>query len=236
MNKKLVTTGLLSGILATGAASAEVVSVGPVSGIWTSASPADAVSGVDTNEISWGDEDSSSYVFEGQGATGDTNVDFPDEEFRFDLGTFTHNNFSITGTALDTAQLQVDTVLTIDGTDRDITSVFTFDHVETQNNADPCFGDQTPNAQGCPDRVTFSVNEASSDSVVIGGRRYEIGLTGFQDNGDIAEVFWTDEGEVNVATLRGVVQGSEIPVPATLPLYGLGLAGLGLAAARRRRH
>ncbi len=234
MNKKLVTTSLLSGILATGAASAEEVSVGDVTGIWTSASPADAVSGVGTNEISWGDEDRSSYVFEGEDQSEVSTVDFPDEDYRFDLGTFTHNNFSITGEALDTAQLQVDTQLTIDDTTRDISSVFTFDHVETQNDADPCFGDQEPGEGGCPDRVTFSVNEALSDVVEIGNKRYFVGLTGFQDNGETAEVFWTDEGQPNVATLRGVV--TQVPVPATLPLYGLGLAGLGLAAARRRRH
>lgn len=244
MNKKLVTTGLLSGLLATGAASAATIEIGDITGEWIAATPAGAIDGVNTNQIFWGtpaDTERSSYLFEGKGNVAEEEWDPLLEDYRFDLGTFTHFNFPITAPppALETAQLQVDTQLFVNDTERNITSVFTFDHVETPNDDNPCFDGNPngvePNQNGCADRVTFSFNEETSDSFLVAGERFEIGISGFQEDDESpAEVFWTSEALTNVATLRGVVR-QQMPVPATLPLYGLGLAGLGLAAARRWR-
>jgi len=241
MIKKLVTTGLLSGILATGAASAATIEIGNITGAWVSASPSGAIDGLNNSQIFWGtpaDTERSSYLFEGEGNVEEAEWDPLLEDYRFDLGTFTHFNFPITGTALDTAQLEVDTQLFVNGVERNITSVFTFDHVETPNDDDPCFDGNPngvdPNQNGCADRVTFSFNEETSDSFLVAGERFEIGISAFEiEEGTLAEVFWTTEDLTNVATLRGVVR--QVPVPATLPLYGLGLAGLGMAARRWRR-
>lgn len=239
--------------LIAGSATAEDITfdISTTSGEWIQATDTNGdspggVDGVDSDEISWGDTveggDPSSYLFEDL-TNGD---DFAPGE-GFDLGDFTHNNFPITGEDdgwLDTAQLKVDvTNLEASGEEdeftTDITSVFTFDHLETTNDQDPCpDGGENGvgvNENGCADRVTIIPRLADTDLFRVNDSTFRVDIAGFEDeDGDLVEEFWTQEDAENVATLRGVV--TEVPAPAPLPLLGLGLLALGFTLRRKNPH
>lgn len=225
-------------------AAADVVFVVDVTGKWTATNPgAPGVSGLNSNTISWGTSTGSgpsSYVFEGaapptQGpyALGQT----------FDVGTFTHNNNPITGTTLSTAELTVlsdirvedgsgDVIASFD----DVTSVFDFAHLETDNGADPCANGGASgsgvNGNGCADRVTFTTNLGKTDSITIGNTEYVLNISSFLIDGSPASEFWTKEEFSNAATLQGgvVERTSVVPIPAAAWLFGsalFGMAGIG---------
>ncbi len=234
MMRNTLKTAALAGLLVAGSASAQLITIESVSGIWTQATP-DGIDGIGTNQITWGtaaNTERSSYVFDGVAPPEITGINIGQ---RFDLGFFTHNNFPITGTFLETARLEVTANLSINGTSRTAVSFFDFEHWETPNNEDPCADGgalgEGINEDGCADRVTFSFNEALSDRFQIDGDWYELTIAGFQSNGELSDVLWTQEDASTEATLRGVV--NRVPTPATLPLLGAGLLLLGLTLRRR---
>ncbi|MEM8839519.1 MAG: choice-of-anchor K domain-containing protein, partial [Pseudomonadota bacterium] len=138
--KALGAAALLSFLPYQALAGPVTLNIDSVTGVWTSASGA-AVGGLGTNQISWGTPlgaSQSSYVFDGVAPPTQGPFSAGDD---FTLGTFTHNNFPITGSAITGATLEV----TIMGTAQNgssenfnLTSTFDFDHFETPNGANPC--------------------------------------------------------------------------------------------------
>lgn len=209
-------------------------------GTWTVATPDAYVSGIGTNEITWGhplNNPKSGYKYTtGAPASAALGSDFV-------VGTFTHNNFPIyNGTQITSAKLRLDYDISVDnGSSIGSflgTSWFEFDHWETLNAANPCADGGANysgvNGYGCADRVTFSLNQALSDSFSYNGLTYQLTLTGFLlgDN-SLADEFWTSEGKSNSARLVGRV--TAVPLPAAGPLFASILAVFGFLRMRNRK-
>ncbi|MEM9540629.1 MAG: THxN family PEP-CTERM protein [Cyanobacteria bacterium P01_E01_bin.42] len=179
------------------------------SGTWTNVVPSGSgiITGTGTSTLSWGTPASgngqSGYNF--TGVTDDVEVsDLVGTNFL--LGTFTHNNFPIYGTSLDTATLNVD--FTLGSTNTNFS--FLVDHFETPNNANPCAAGGIPS---CPDLVSFP-NTTSQEIVTIDEVDYNLTLSGFSTNSgvDIVESFLTLEGVANTAGLYATLTALENPV------------------------
>ena len=101
--------------------------------------PGDPVitNGNPTSIIRWGDTmgtPQSGYDFT---ATAPPPFTLPGPIPFFSLGTFTHRNFEVGDPSLTSVQLDVVLVISVDGVPRPpLTFTFTFNHVETPNNAD----------------------------------------------------------------------------------------------------
>lgn len=257
---KAACTALVISLAGSGAALAATVAGDTVTGTWTSVETPDTarLNGVGTSQIRWGvgfrGGPQSGYGFAGEDLSGPTPLDTV-----FKIGTFTHSNRPIltlpTGkSSIKGASLTVSIALNIGGSvTRTLTSVFDFEHWETNNNPGPgqACANGAPNRTGlnvggCADRVIATRNDGQSDSVQIGNLIYELDITGFLFNGQALTEFWTVEGRENSAILQGVVRTRDVgepppPPPAPIPLPAAGwlmIAGLGglAAAARRRRH
>lgn len=197
------------------------------SGIWTNVDPANTVglTGVGTNQISWGtpansQNAKSSYVF-----TGVTNasVPIPPPSINFLLGTFTHNNFTIAGEPEPSSIEGADLKLTLSG---DINQMFTFsfDHNETQNNQPGSVCTIPPGfAEPCPDIVSFLNNGISEESITIGGVEYKLLLSGFLQNNTLVNQFITTEAQANSAQLFGRLERADA-IPEPLTILGAGTA------------
>ncbi len=84
------------------------------------------------------------------------------------IGTFTHQNWPITGDTLKTGTLKV-TIAFNDQriTDPSIDITIPLTHDETPNQANPCAYPNGPNQNGCADAVT--IGTVTSEPIVIGG-------------------------------------------------------------------
>lgn len=225
-------TAIAGFYLVSSASIAEAASLS-TSGTWTNivAAPiGGAISGAGTNSMSWGTpatgSGQSGYDFVGVAE----NVSMTDLiSSTFLLGTFTHRNFPISGTSLDTATLNVD--FSLDTFSQ--TFSFGFDHFETPNGANPCPAGGAP---PCPDLVSFP-NAVSSEFVTIEGVDYNLTLTGFSQGGpsNAVDAFLTLEGQSNSAGLYAMlteVEGEAVPEPSGL----VGLAAIGgLVTVLRRK-
>ncbi len=240
---------LLTGLACSGAVFASTVSAGPIqttvnsiTGEWSSVTGGTDVTGLNTNEIRWGDPfvsggDQSGYRFDGDPPSGPQAVGSS-----FDLGTFTHFNEPIfAGGSITAATLDVTIeALVENGSSQNVTltSQFVFSHNETPNNppggtcANGEPNNQGVNINGCADILTPITNPEASQTVTIDGNDYLFSTTGF----DVGSSFETVEESANTAQLQGEFIGEtqQVPVPSTLGLLGAGLAGLGFVARRRR--
>jgi len=163
----------------------------------------------------------------------------PSPSAPFTLGDFQHRNRPIpAGTSITAATLTISMDVSVDGSPLGSKNfVFDFLHNETPNGANPCADGGANgvgvNVNGCADQVRFVYNNLS-DTFTVGNITYTVDLFGFVlPNGGVATEFWTTENAANRATLQGVVR-QHVPEPATLLLFGLGLAGLTARLTRRR--
>lgn len=227
---------------------ASALTITAVDGNWLNAvsDGTDPITGVGTSDIRWGTsigEGQSGYDFDATPTSFDAN---PDTQFV--LGTFTHLNFPVTGSALTSVDLAVS--FAIQGLTTTFDALFSFTHDETNNywtsNLSPdtsatcADGGQNGsgiNVNGCADLVTATSNPTSQNTFQIGGVTYMLEILGFQYQGNLLTDFWTIERQTNSADLLAVFRivdeppVSEVPLPASGLLLLAGIAGL---FARRR--
>ncbi len=248
--------------LCASAASAAMVTIENVSGTWTDASSG-PVYGLNTGvtaggvaEINWGSPATgplnptgtqSGYTFEGlipPPVTVDT-----EHGAQFELGIFTHNNYTLWANvpsgmnAIDSADLSVDFTMSIDGHEFNLNQVYNFSHIETPNEpAGACqFGGTAASgmngAYGCNDRVTAELNEALSESIVLDGMEYTLDISGFLTEEGFFSFFDTQERLANSAILIAELIVTELPSEVPLPAAGwLLIGGMGgLFALKRKR-
>lgn len=149
----------------------------------------------------------------------------------FALGTFTHLNYPIGGTSLDSINLDVH----LEGTPGsiDVAAIFHISHDETPNNYYP------PTNPGNNDIVTIT-NPILNEEFSYNGKNYFFNLIGFsQDGGQtITTQFSTVETLENVAILYGEITEAPVPTvpePSTFLLIGGALAGLATHRFRNRK-
>jgi len=237
--KRKSLAAIAAGVMVTAmtAYAAEAAQLTTSGGTWTDVDPDGPTdfSGLNTNQISWGDPADtmqSSYVFEG---VEDEPINLPGTPggmITFDMGTFTHNNFPIFGTSITGATLSIPLDL-VNGDLVDTDLTFEFAHNETPNNASPC---DAGGSQPCPDEVSIS-GSTPDQFFEADGMTFQFEIFGFEVDGVTNPTFLTDEGQANVATLRGKITKvpPQVPVPSTLGLLGIGLVGLGYVASRKRK-
>lgn len=213
-----------------------------VAGIWSSSSP--QVDGLGSREIRWGTPagaGQSGYNF----SSSETPFTVQDQT-EFVIGTFSHENYPIIGTSLESADLSVSfSVLGVSGP---ITSTFSFLHNETRNDGigGICANGQrlssSLNSAGCADHVTATLNRGQSEAFSIDGESYVLDILGFRRGGATLTDFWTRENQSNSAELIASFRVvdleldpplSEVPLPASgLLLFG---ALAAFAVGRKRK-
>ena len=130
----------------------------------------------------------------------------------FSLGSFVHRNFAVDDPSLLSVQLDVVLVISVDGVPRPpLTFTYTFNHVETPNNLDPCPFDPTPPPAGCSDRVSI-VASPTPTTFNVDGVDYTLSLAFLDPDGNPVSQFITSEGGVTNTT--GLV-GQFTPPPGT---------------------
>lgn len=231
---KSMAAGFVVALTIAAPAMSASLSIQSIDGDWQNATP--TVTGEGTSQIRWGTETGygqSGYNFD---ASGNMIVE---DETSFVLGTFTHLNFPIRLPLLTSVELSFQFM--VDGVADAITSVFSFDHWETYNQAATCANDASQgvgvNSNGCADRVTATSNEGMSEEFTIDGITYVLDVTGFFYEDELMDDFWTTERMTNEAQLLGsfrVVPPSEVPLPASGLLLLGGVAGLAMARRRRK--
>jgi PEP-CTERM motif len=222
-------------------AQAATVTLTNILGTWFDANPAANITsnvgaGTDSTQVRWGG--ASGYDFDAV-ASGIAVVP-PSPSASFVIGSFAHVNFPISaGTSITEIKLRVTADIDVDGASVGNRSfVFRFLHDETPNGADPCaYGGANGtgvNTNGCADRVQVQFADAS-ESFLIGSDLYTVNIFGFNAGGGVVTDFLTAESARNTAQLLANVtlrRDLTVPLPGTLALAGLALAGM---VVQRRR-
>ncbi|WP_049573563.1 lamin tail domain-containing protein [Streptomyces sp. SBT349] len=160
------------------------MSTASTSGTWPSVSVnSPTYTGLGTDHVKWGNEATKSgYVF--RGGTVDVQLDGTE----FTLGTFTHENFPVTG--LPQQQFDVDLTVRVafeDGTTSDFS--FRFHHNET------------PNVGPAPEDLVDLPEFVSPETVTVDGDEYQVLISGFKQGGQIVRQFVSPENSANSAEI-----------------------------------
>jgi len=166
------------------------------SGIWTSTSNNNIVSGRNTNYIKWPTSGNQS----GLRFTGVSSFNF-NEEQTFSLGKLEHFNYPVSS-AITKATLSVDINISNPNLG---TKTFEFEMLidETDNVAGRCPSWHTYGHPACDDKITFPTSYAKQ-TFDMGGKKYTLEITGFiNSSGTKVNEFITEESKTNEATLVG---------------------------------
>jgi len=248
---------VLGGSALASQASAATVVFGNITGSWSAATPGGAASysgnGTDNAKVKWGTPTSwfgpkSGYTFS---ANSPVNAVLPGvgDYGPFTIGTFTHNNWPITGSSISSIKLTIATEIIIDGLSQGVhTFQYLFNHWETDNDVPGkngvCANGQKESASinknGCADRVKVNYLDTSS-TFNVGGYVYTLDFAGFQDDGAPVTEFWTKEKKDNSAQFLANIKlvgplSSPVPEPATwaMMIIGFGAVGAVVRGSRRR--
>lgn len=238
---KILAAGFCAATLGA-TASAAPVSFSNITGSWSDVDPAGVTvsnNGTANPSMRWGtpatNDGQSGYDFD---AAADTVVNVPPNT-EVVLGEFSHLNNPITGTELNSATLTVAIDIAVDGMAQGTRNfVFDFTHDETPNGANPCANGGANgsgvNVNGCADLVTVT-DSIMSEDFLVNGVLYTISILGFKVGDNIVTTFETIEQMTNTAQLIGSITVSEVPIPAAIPLFLSGMAGLGFVGRMRKK-
>ena len=214
---------VLFALVPAASASAATITYVSLTGAWRDATdnlpgsqPGDPVitNGNPTSIIRWGTVTStpqSGYDFTAASPLPPP-FDLPGVVPFFSLGSFVHRNFAVDDPSLTSVQLDVSLVISVDGVPRPpLTFTYTFNHVETPNELDPCPFDPVPPTDGCSDRVSI-VASPTPTTFNVDGVDYTLALSFLDPNGNPVSQFITSEGGVTNTT--GLV-GQFTPPPGT---------------------
>ncbi len=181
--------------------SANALTLGSANGTWTAITGGpDCQTGLNTNEVRWGDPSFSS----GCGSTSDRSG------YRWDggsaatfsagqsflLGKFTHYNNPVYGNAATSVTLSLPLAFTDPVQNVNLSVVF--NHDETPNYASPCAYPAADNSNGCADRVQLP---SLADQVFqVGENLYKLEFTGFRPLSGTTTCPASDPGGTEVNT------------------------------------
>ncbi len=157
------------------------------------------------DRISWGGSSSASgYSFVDNETLRSVGQALPDSDFK--VGTLTHNNFPISGSAavLSTVGLKVKLVVMIDGIPTTVEHTVNLTHTETPNNA--------PNTQDpANDDIIRLDNSTLIKSFTVGDRTFEFEIKGFLDpqTGQVVTTIFTTENAASSFDLYAVVKSTD---------------------------
>jgi hypothetical protein len=257
MGKHILLAGAAILALST-AAKADTVDFSNITAYWYSANPASSIDFTVNNgpnqtnpQAYWGGagvNGDSGYTFQSASGTVSAIVP-PSPSPDFTLGTFQHINKPITGASITGINLAVNADISINGTDEgNKVFLFHFTHDETPNGDSPCADGghvgSGVDVNGCADHVTVNAL-ASTSTFDIGGDHYTISIQGFEQGGNFATSFWTEEGVTNTAFLEANVElytdainpngPGGAPEASTWAMGAIGFGFLGLIGRRKTR-
>ncbi len=206
-------SALVALVLAGSAAAAEIT-YSSVVGSWRdpvdntpgSQPPWDPVitNGNPTSIIRWGEPSNPTNSQSGYDFTSTIPppFDLPGPIPFFSLGSFEHQNFQVDDPSLTSVELDVVLVISVDGVPRPpLTFTFTFNHVETPNNLDPC-PYPTPVGEGCTDRVTI-VASPTPTTFNVDGIDYTLQMSFLNNGNPVSEFITREGGTINSSGLVG---------------------------------
>ena len=255
---KSLTAIAFAAMLAPGLANAAVVTFESITGAWSNATGNPATytgNGTSTTSARWGEPlapntQHSGYDFASVSTPLNVAVNPPPATGLFDIGSFTHLNYSLaSGTGITGIRLTLTAMISVDGGAAFAKNfVYDFVHLETPNysNTDPnmiCANGGANyagvNINGCADRITILTNELT-DGFNVDGVDYTLRIAGFDLGGSFVNEFWTAEAGSNTARLqadivaRDTVVPTPVPEPLSLAIFGTALLGLGSIVYHRR--
>jgi hypothetical protein len=228
---RLALASALVALVLPGSASAAEITYAQVSGSWRDpvdnvpgSQPGDPVitNGNPTSSIVWGTTSGtpqSGYDFT---ATIPPPFTLPGPIPFFSLGSFAHRNFEVGDPSLTSVQLDVVLVISVDGVPRPpLTFTFTFNHVETPNNATPC-PYPTPPGEGCTDRVTI-VASPTPTTFSVDGTDYTLSMSFLNNGSPVSEFITREGGTINSSGLVG--EFTPPPIPPGAPVLNVDKSG-----------
>ncbi|WP_040727020.1 immunoglobulin-like domain-containing protein [Thiomicrorhabdus sp. Kp2] len=164
----------------------------------------------DSSGITQINTDSDSYIDElqwGSGSNGSSGYDLVDASGfsssagvgiqtgdLLNFGSFTHNNFPVSGETLDNVDLTVSMEVVINGQPYTVNFTIPIEHTETTNSDD---------AEASRDIINLP---AQAQSFTVNGQDYVVSIDGFRDtNGDVVETIYTYENAANSFDILGSV-------------------------------